>query len=237
MRLKLLKRRLGISAPRMIVRSHLPWPLRWALFALGLGFSAALALWAFEFGKDIAGIDPGAKKELARLRDALASVKEERDQAVSVASSADSLLKTERSAQAALAQQVKQAETEVAKLKADLGFYERLLPPPAGAQVVALRGLQADVEAAGWLKVQALVMKAGSERGEFSGRFEITVQGTLDGKAWSWVPAPRGEPLQVKQMLRLEKRLEIPTSAVVKSVQLRMMDGQGVVRASQSVNV
>ena len=29
MRWKLLRRRLSISAPRMIVRSHLPWPLRW----------------------------------------------------------------------------------------------------------------------------------------------------------------------------------------------------------------
>ena len=52
MRWKLLRRRMSISAPRVIVRSHLPWPLRWAVVALALGFSAALALWAFEFGKD-----------------------------------------------------------------------------------------------------------------------------------------------------------------------------------------
>jgi hypothetical protein len=57
MRWKLLRRRLSVSAPRMIVRSHLPWPLRWAVVALTLGFSAALALWAFEFGKEIAGLD------------------------------------------------------------------------------------------------------------------------------------------------------------------------------------
>ncbi|MBL8301163.1 MAG: hypothetical protein JNM26_00155, partial [Ideonella sp.] len=68
MRLKLLRRRLSISAPRMIVRSHLPWPLRWAVAALVLGFSAALALWAFEFGKSIAGLDRDAKLELAHLR-------------------------------------------------------------------------------------------------------------------------------------------------------------------------
>ena len=68
MRFKLLRRRLSISAPRMIVRSHLPWPLRWAMYAVALGFSAAIALWAFEFGKDIAGLDRGSKEELARLR-------------------------------------------------------------------------------------------------------------------------------------------------------------------------
>ena len=54
MRWKLIRRRLSISAPRMIVRSHLPWPLRWMVLALALGFSAALAMWAFEAGKRIA---------------------------------------------------------------------------------------------------------------------------------------------------------------------------------------
>ncbi len=57
MRWKLLRRRLSVSKPRLIERSHLPWPLRWAALAVMLGFSAALAHWAFEFGKDIAGLD------------------------------------------------------------------------------------------------------------------------------------------------------------------------------------
>ena len=48
----------------MIVRSHLPWPLRWAFVALMMGFSAAIALWAFEFGKSIAGIEGHSKEEL-----------------------------------------------------------------------------------------------------------------------------------------------------------------------------
>ena len=68
MRWKLLRRRLSVSAPRMIVRSRLPWPLRWLLLAVMLGFSAALALWAFEFGKEFAGLDRRAKEELANLR-------------------------------------------------------------------------------------------------------------------------------------------------------------------------
>ncbi len=52
----------------MSVRSALPWPLRWLLGAVVLGFSGALTLWAFEFGKDIAGLDRNAKQELERLR-------------------------------------------------------------------------------------------------------------------------------------------------------------------------
>ena len=128
MRWKLLRRRLSISAPRMIVRSHLPWPLRWALAALMLGFSAAIALWAFEFGKDIAGLDRDAKKELAELRVEVLQLREEQEKALSAANVADSLLKTEKAAQEMLAQTVKRVEAENMALKSDLGFFERLLP-------------------------------------------------------------------------------------------------------------
>jgi hypothetical protein len=34
--------------------SIIPWPIRWMLGATMLGFSAAIAIWAFEFGKTIA---------------------------------------------------------------------------------------------------------------------------------------------------------------------------------------
>ena len=53
MRFRLLRRRLTINSPRMAVRSALPWPFRWAMAALVFGFCAAIALWAFEFGKVI----------------------------------------------------------------------------------------------------------------------------------------------------------------------------------------
>ena len=41
----------------MSVRSAMPWPIRWILGAVMLGFSAAIGLWAFEFGKGIAGLN------------------------------------------------------------------------------------------------------------------------------------------------------------------------------------
>ena len=72
MRFRLLRRRLTISAPRMAVRSALPWPFRWAVLAIVLGFCAAIGLWAFEFGKDIVGLEKGSREELVRLRADLA---------------------------------------------------------------------------------------------------------------------------------------------------------------------
>jgi hypothetical protein len=131
MRWRYLRRRLSISAPRMIVRSHLSWPLRWAVVTLSFGFSAAIALWAFEFGKDIAGLDGKSKDALAKLRVEVAQLRSERDKAQGVANTADSLLNAGAVAQDRLAQQVRQIEAENLALEADLGFFQRLLPAAA----------------------------------------------------------------------------------------------------------
>ncbi len=92
MRWRLLRRRLSISAPRMTVRSHLPWPVRWALAAVVLGFSGALALWAFEVGKGIAGLDHESREAataLEQARQQLDDMRRERDRAQSIANTAD----------------------------------------------------------------------------------------------------------------------------------------------------
>jgi len=64
----------------MIVRSRLPWPLRWAAVAVMTGFSAAIALWVFEFGKSLAGLDRDAKEELLRLRQDVVRLRQRVDQ-------------------------------------------------------------------------------------------------------------------------------------------------------------
>ena len=68
MRTRLLLRRLTISAPRMSVRSAMPWPLRWVVLAIALGFCAAIALWAFEFGRNIAGLESSSRERLQQTR-------------------------------------------------------------------------------------------------------------------------------------------------------------------------
>lgn len=235
MRWKLFRRRLSISAPRMIVRSHLPWPLRWVVLAVAFGFSAALALWAFEFGKEIAGLERGAKEELSQLRDELKTLREERERAQSIANTADSLLKAERATQDRLNQQLRQAEAEVLALKADLGFFERLLPTSGGG--LAVRALQAEELQPGQLRYQLLVMQSGKSPAEFKGRYELQLAGTLDGKPWTFSPEGGARAISVKQYARVEGLVDHPLPAVVKTVQVRVLDGSGGVRASQTVKL
>jgi hypothetical protein len=235
MRWKLLRRRLSVSAPRMIVRSHLPWPLRWAALAVMFGFSAALALWAFEFGKEIAGLDRDAKEELAKVRSELTQLRTQHQAAQQVANTADSLLKTERAAQERLAQQVRQLESDKQALQADLGFFQRLLP--SGEEGLQLRGLQAEAVSPGQLRWQMVIVHNGKAQAEFKGRYELLLAGQLQGKPWT-LPMPGGpQALQMRQVTRVEGVVEHPPEAVIKTVQVRVMDTHGVTKATQTVRL
>jgi hypothetical protein len=218
----------------MTVRSQLPWPLRWASMALICGLWAAVALWAFDFGRDLSGVGRDAKLELAELRTEVDRLREERDRAQALANSAESLLKAEKAAQERLAQQLRDAESTAMALKADLGFFERLLPA-AGAPGLSVRGLQAEAKAPGQLRYQLLVMQSGKSPPEFRGRYELLLMGTLDGRSWSQTSA--GRPLAVKQYARLDGVVELPPQAVVKTVELRVSDNNGGVRVTQTVNL
>jgi hypothetical protein len=234
MRFKLLRRRLTISAPRMAVRSALPWPLRWAVAAIVLGFCAAIALWAFEFGKSIAGLDTGAKEELLRLRADAGKLREERDKAQSMMNTSASLMTAEKVAQERLATQVKALEAENRALRDDLGFFQRLIPA-SGGEGVAIRGLQAEVVAGTQLKWQVLLIHPVKNASEFRGKLELKVAGTLDGKPWM-MDVPGSEPLQFKQYRRVEGMVDLPPQAVVKNVSAKVVEGT-ITRAVQSIEL
>jgi hypothetical protein len=226
----------------MSVRSALPWPFRWALLAIVLGFCAAIGLWAFEFGKDIAGLEKGSKDELLRLRSEvlvlrtdLASAREERDQAQSIANTAGTLVTTEKSSRERLLTQVKQLEIDNRTLRDDLGFFEKLIPA-AGVDGVAIRGLQAELHDGTKVKWQVLVIQANKNAQEFNGRLDVSFSGTLGGKPWTAGLVGGPLPIKIRQYGRLEGDFELPAQAMVKSVTAKVMDG-AVARATQSIKL
>lgn len=228
MRFRLLRRRLTISAPRMAVRSTLPWPLRWLLGAVVLGFSGALALWAFEFGKEIAGLEQDTRGQLQRLRVEHQRVLSEMAELKSVANTADSLLLAERSTQELLKQRLLAVEDENRRLSADLAFFEQLIPS-TGAGAVHVRGLRVQRASDTRLAWQLLVMQSERQPADFNGQLLLTLVGTLDGRPWRLDAPP--QTLSLRQHLRLEGQLDLPAQAVLKSATVRLMQG-GAEKAS-----
>lgn len=242
MRLRLLKRRLTISAPRMAVRSALPWPFRWAVLAIVMGFCAAIGLWAFEFGKDIAGLDRGSKEEMQQLRVQVESqrkemdeLRQERDAAQSVSNTASTLVAAEKAAQEKLQEQVKQLELEAQTLRDDLGFFERLIPV-GSASGLAIRGLQVDAKDTAAVRWQVLVIQAGKNMPELSLRLELSFVGTQAGKPWAMALADGPIPFKIKQYGRLEGELALPAQTQIKSVTAKVMDGS-TPRATQTIKL
>jgi hypothetical protein len=236
MRFKLLRRRLTISAPRMAVRSAMPWPLRWAGVAIMLGLCAAITLWSFEFGKSIAGLDSGAKEELLRLRTDVEKLREERDKAQSVFNTSASMLTAEKAAQERMMAQLKSLEAENRALRDDLGFFEKLIPT-SGAEGVAIRALQAEVLGGTQLKWHILVIQPAKNAREFRGKLEMSVGGILDGKPWMMdLPSGGAQPLQFKQYRRVEGMVDLPPQAVVKNVSAKVVEGTAI-RAVQSIKL
>lgn len=224
MKFRLFRRRLTISSPRMAVRSALPWPVRWVLGAVMLGFSAAIALWAFEFGKGIAGLDTNAKEELQLLRNEVSVLRADRDKAQSIANTSGSLLTAEKAAQEKMASQLKQLESDNRLLRDDLGFFEKLLPA-SGADGVSIRSLQAELLSPTQLKWQVLVIQPVKNAPDFSGKLELTINGTLAGKPWVTNLPGGPQVLQFKQYRRIEGVLDLPPQAVVKTVTAKIAEG------------
>ena len=227
MKFRLFRRRLTISSPRMAIRSALPWPVRWAMGAVMLGFSAAIALWTFELGVSIAGLDRDAKLELTKLREDVAALRAERDKSQSVVNISGSLLTAEKAAQEKMISQIKQLEADNRLLRDDLGFFEKLLPA-GGAETVAIRGLQAETLSAMQLKWQVLVIQPVKDAPVFNGKLELTLGGTLAGKPWTAMLPAGGQPLQFKQYRRIEGVLDLPPLAVVKTVTAKVIEGTAV---------
>ncbi len=236
MRFRLLRRRLTISAPRVAVRSALPWPLRWLVLALALGLSGAAALWAFEFGKSIAGLESGSRQDVVRLRAEIAQLREQSQQTQLLTQTAESLLTADRATLERLTAQVKQLETENRALRDDLGFFEKLIPAAKG-DGVTIRGLQAEIVGGAQLKWQVLVIQAAARNApEFKGRIELVLAGTLDGKPWGQTLPTEGQPLQFRQYRRIDGLVTVPPNVVVKTVTARVFEGQAI-RAIQAIEL
>lgn len=242
MRLRLLLRRLTVSAPRMAVRSALPWPFRWAVLAIVFGFCAAIGLWAFEFGRDIAGLDYGTKEELQQARMKLVALqaevvtlKQERDKAQLIANTADTVLTAEKVTQASLAAQNKQLEADNRRLRDDLGFFEQLIPT-TGAGGISIRGLQAELRDGREIKWQVLVIQPLKNAPEFSGRLELSFTGVLNGQPWVATLPGGAQAFTLRQYGRLEGVFALPPQALVKGLTAKVMDGS-VTRAVQSIKL
>ena len=233
-----LRQRFGIAAPKVSVRTHVPWYLRWLGIAVMLAFSAALALWMYDAGRRFAGFDRGeVEQELSSARSELAKLREEFERLRAIANAADSKVSIERSAQQKLAQQARGLEQDNARLREELAIFESMLSGDT-ASAAPLSVLRFKVEPdvlPGEFRYRVLLLAAGPRRGkDFQGRLDLVVNLTEGGRSAMIVLPGQGQGqgqsdnaafrLGFKHFQRVDGTFRMDPKAKVVSVQLRVYE-------------
>ncbi len=243
---KSLKRKLWLSrwsvgAPRMTIRNHLPWPLRAIFIAIVVGLGGAVAMWAYDAGRNFTGFgERPTASQFEALRGELQQVEKERDDYRATVNAAESRLNIEKAMQAQLAEQVRTLEAQNGKLKEDLAFFESLLPTATGSSGLSIRRLKAEMIDPTHLRYRMLLMQGGRGTQEFNGSYQLVVTLVQNDKS-AMITFPKPESagayrLSFKHYQRVEGVLDVPPDAVVKSVQIKVLE-RGAVRAQQSENL
>jgi hypothetical protein len=230
MKWKLFRRKMGVSAPRVTVRTQLPFALRAVIFFVIAAIAAAAGVAIYEYGKMFAG--PGRLELLVdkeSLQSQVRELKAERDKFQAVATAYESQMKVEHAAQEQLAKQVTTLEAETAKLREDLSFFESLLPTPSNAKGVLIRSfrLQAEGEP-NQMRYRLLVQQSGKPDRDFNGEVELQVSFTQNGRPFTMqIPDPATPrdaiELSFRHYQRVEGTFMLPEGAVARSVLVRIV--------------
>lgn len=243
MKFTLMRRRFTVSAPRMAVKAHLPWPLRILGSAVILGIAAAVAIWTYELGSQLAGFNKDAlKTELAALRKQVADLSAERNTLSRAVNGVETQRLMDHGVQQQLSTLIKALEAENTQLKEENSFFESLLPNAAQDGTLAIRNLRANIDLPNnALHYRLLVMQGGKSTADFEGALQLIVMGTHKGKTYS-ITFPEKTDLDprwsvnFKRYQRLEGSLQLPEAMVVKSLEVRVLR-QGEQRARQSITL
>jgi septal ring factor EnvC (AmiA/AmiB activator) len=242
--LRALRHRWGIAGPKMTVRTHVAWYWRVIGLVAVLSISLALALWMYDAGRQFAGFDAtAASEELAGLHGRIARLEEEAKQMRSVMASSESRLQIEKTAQEQLAKQLKAVETENARLREDLAFFENLAAGRAEDKLAVSRFKVESNAVPGEYRYRILVTQGGKDR-EFQGRLQLIVSMRQAGRDLTvMIPDEKAQDnaayrVQFRRFFSTEGTFKVDPGATVRSVQVRVFEqGVGQPRATQNFSL
>ena len=249
-RFRFMRRRMTIAAPKMAVRTHIPWYWRALFWILVLSTSLAMAAWIYDTGRKFAGFDRNeVQQELTDLRAGVQKLAGENARLKAESNAAGSRLSIEQTAQMRLGEQVKILEMENTRLREDLALFEGMIAAERKEGSFAINNFKVEV-AMGRLRYRLLLSRGartgsilgGNQEPEFSGRieFQLTQDGTSDG---GMIRLPSSEEagadnyrVKFRYFQRMEGELALPAGAHPKQIQVRLLDGDKV-KATQTVNL
>jgi hypothetical protein len=241
-----VRQHFSIDAPRMAVRSHLPWPWKVVLGVALLFLIGGMWWWGFDFGQIFGGFNRKAvEARVATLEEEVGRLRGESAELRTRASQLDSELAMSRGAQASLTRQATELQGENSQLKEEVVFLQQLFADANKQAGIAIQRVAFERERPDAYRYSLLVVRGGKPKDDFVGHLtlQIALQGDPAPGRAATLQLPDEQPasaatlkLKFKYYQRIEGTFEVPPGATVRTVTVRAFEsGQANPRASRNV--
>lgn len=241
-----LKNRFGVGAPRVAVRTHVPWYMRWAMLALVAAAFIGVSWATYYFGSEFAGFRKSEiESEMKRLNELTAKQEADLAEARKTLAVSESQRKIESATYGDLAKQVKSLAVENAALKDDLAFFQSLLPVPGKDDAVAINRFELEPDAMpGEYRYRMLLIQGGQRPGDFQGHLQLVINAQRGAQKVVLTLPPENDAnsrqfqLNFKSFQRVEGNFRVGPDTVVKNIQVRVyQNGARTPKLTKSVNI
>jgi hypothetical protein len=240
-----VKRSFGISAPKLSVRPHMPWYLRWGLILPFVLAALGLAWWAYGSGLELAGFYRGqTREELSRLREQVTRLQEENAQLSNQIAQYERQIQIERASNQETAKQLKTLTEENSRIQEDLAFFQNITATRGKEGELAIHRLKLESDKIpGEYRLRMLLVQSGQRTKGFTGNYQVVASVLENGSRTTRLFPENASgnaqfQLNFKYYQRIEQSIQLPPGMRLESVQVRIFE-QGAIepRIRQSVTL
>jgi len=238
-----VERKFSISAPKMKVRPHHPWYLRWGMMLPFVLAAIALAWWAYDSGLELAGFHRGkAEQELSRLRDQVAKLSQKNEELTNQLAQFERQVQIEQASNQETTKQLKILADENDRLQEDLVFFQDLTATGSKEGELGVHRLRLERDQMpGEYNLRMLLVRGGQRAKQFVGSYQLVATAVENGQRSTHVfthDASGNDQFQLnfRYYQRIEQHIQLPPEAQLENIQVRIFE-KGVVEPKVRQNV
>jgi hypothetical protein len=240
-----VKRSFSISAPKLSVRPHIPWYLRWSLTLPFILAALGLAWMAYDSGLELAGFYRGqTREELNRLREQSTRLEKENMRLSNQIAQYERQIQIEHASNQETTKQLKSLSDENSRIKEDLAFFQNITATRGKEGELTIHRLRLENDKIpGEYRLRMLLVQSGQRAKEFIGSYQLVAAVTEDSlKTTRLFPQNASGntqfQLNFKYYQRIEQSIQLPLGARLENVQVRIFEqGTTEPKARQSVSL
>lgn len=244
--LRRFQRKFSIAAPRLAVRPHVPWYVRWAIVVPFVLLAVVLVIWAYDSGLQLAGFRrEQAEDKLSSLHQQVEKLQSENAKLSNQVVDNERRMQMERAANQEMAQQLKDLNEEKVHLNEDLAFYQDLTQSGGREEKLSINKLTVEHAALpGEYHCSMLLVDTGQRVREFRGSLQLVANVLHNGKQSVVVFPQENSPdaasyqLHFKYYQRVERSIQLSPDMSLQSLEVRVYKhGESEPKVKQDISL